>query len=133
MIKIMATQRAFFNGEIIKPGQILNIKSNTVPSWAKTIETCKTENKKNQNANKQEIQQQLLNQQNENEKNVEKNIPADLDLSNKTQEELNLILDDLTTKAIEKNIFLKDADKKTIIEQIQELNSEIEKADKKGE
>lgn len=37
MIKIQALRRAFYNGEIIKAGQILNITSNKVPSWAKKI------------------------------------------------------------------------------------------------
>lgn len=37
MIKIQALRRAFYNGEIIKAGQIINITSNKVPSWAKKI------------------------------------------------------------------------------------------------
>ena len=37
MIKIQAQRRAFYNGEIIRAGQILDITSNKVPSWAKRI------------------------------------------------------------------------------------------------
>ena len=52
MIKIQALRRAFYNGEIIKAGQIINITSNKVPSWAKKIggkttddDTVKTQKK----------------------------------------------------------------------------------------
>ena len=37
MIKIQALRRAFYNGEIIRAGQILTIASNKVPAWAKRI------------------------------------------------------------------------------------------------
>ena len=41
--KIVAKQRAFFNGEIIKPGQIINFKGDNIPSWAKKVGSGKTE------------------------------------------------------------------------------------------
>ena len=137
-IKIMAKQRAFFNGEIIKPGTILTIESDKVPSWAKKINSGKTEETQIPPVENETGQQTLIppeqtTQPVEEEKDDE-NIPAEIDLSGKTEEELNEILDELITKGLEVNVYLENTEGKGIIEQIQELSAEIKKkSENKGE
>lgn len=146
-IKVIAIQRAFFNGEIIKPGRILNIKGDQIPSWAKKVTQGKGEETKTPQAPpaKKDAEQQTLIPPGQNEtpanpdegKNENENIPAglenNLDLSGKTDEELNVILDELITKGLEANVYLENTEGKSVIEQIQELTAAIKKAETKGE
>lgn len=53
-MKIMALRRAFYNGSIIKTGEILDIKGNSVPSWAKKINEDKNTQKENSNKKQEE-------------------------------------------------------------------------------
>lgn len=151
--KIVAKQRAFFNGEIIKPGQIINFKGDNIPSWAKKVGSGKTEEVKTpptpptppaENASGQ--QTLIPPGQNEIPENPDENknendgdyIPADsgneIDLSGKTDDELNALLDDLITKGLDVGVYLENTENKTVIEQIQELNTEInKKIENKGE
>lgn len=143
MIKIQAQRRAFFNGEIIRAGQILTIASNKVPSWAKRIgkETPEENVVKDENTNPAGEQQQLdINPDGEVEKaDAEKEVKEETpepdaqehveildDLAGKTDAEILAILDDLITKGIEVGIVIEDADKKTSVEQIIELRKLIE-------
>lgn len=150
-IKIVAKQRAYFNGEIIKPGQIIkNFKGDTIPSWAKKIGSEKNEEPSNPKppiAENENGQQTLIPPgQNEIPENPDKNkngndgdyIPADseneIDLSGKTDDELNALLDELITKGLDAGVYLENTENKTVIEQIQELNTEInKKIENKGE
>ena len=101
-VKVVAKIRAFYNGEIIKPGQIITLKDGIeIPSWAKKINI----------AEQHETPQN--NQENANE------------FAGKTQEELLSILDELINKSIEMGITLENAENKTIVEQIIELRKLI--------
>lgn len=141
-IKIVAKQRAFFNGEIIKPGTILNIKGDKIPSWAKRVGSGKTEETKTppappeQNSNGQQTLippvEPVSTVEPENN-NGDENPPAELDLSGKTEEELNTILDELITKGLEANVYLENTEGKSVVEQIQELSAAIKEAENKGE
>ena len=62
-VKVVAKIRAFYNGEIIKPGQIITLKDGIeIPSWAKKINNKNTESQKN-------VQQEQVNESNTNKKN----------------------------------------------------------------
>lgn len=144
MIKIQAQRRAYFNGEIIRAGQILTIASNKVPSWAKRIgkETPEENVVKDENTNPAGEQQQLdINPDGEVEKadaekeevkeetpepDAQEQVEILDDLAGKTDAEILAILDDLITKGIEVGVVIEDADKKTSVEQIIELRKLIE-------
>lgn len=42
-MKVMCKIKAFYNGEIIKPGAIIEFKGNKLPSWAKEVKPSKKE------------------------------------------------------------------------------------------
>lgn len=144
MIKIQAQRRAFFNGEIIRAGQILTIASNKVPAWAKRIgkETPDENIVKDENTNPAGEQQQLdINPDGEVEKadaekeeqkeeiaetDAQEQVEILDDLAGKSDAEILAILDNLITKGIEVGVVIEDADKKTSVEQIIELRKLIE-------
>lgn len=139
-IKIVAKQRAYFNGEIIKPGQIITFKGDNIPSWAKKVGSGKTEEAKTpptqpvENASEQQILLQPdTTTQIDNTANEQ--TAGELDLSGKTDDELNALLDDLITKGLDAGVYLESSENKTVIEQIQELTAEIKKktTENKGE
>lgn len=128
-IKVVAKIRAFYNGEIIKPGQIITLKEGIeIPSWAKKIDNKNTESRKkvqqeqvhlpNANQTNTTIVEQQKMQQEANQENVE-------DFAGKTQEELLSILDELINKSIEVGITLENVENKTVVEQIIELRKLI--------
>lgn len=138
-IKIVAKQRAYFNGEIIKPGQIITFKGDNIPSWAKKVGSGKTEEGKTPPAPSAENaseQQTLLQPETtiQTDNTAIEQTAGKLDLSGKTEDELNEILDDLITKGLDVGVYLENTENKTVIEQIQELNTEINrKTYNKGE
>lgn len=118
MKKIIAVEKAFYKGNIVKVGEIIEITDDKkVPEWAKVLEQAKS------------VQDEPLVAQGtlipEKETTKEKTEDVQDELVGKTDEELELILDELLTKALDKNIFIEDADKKTVIEQINELKSKL--------
>lgn len=152
MIKIQALRRAFYNGEIIRAGQILTITSNKVPAWAKRIgketpdeDAGKTQKKDEGKAPVGEQQQLNINpdEQKEDEEtetpdedagkdeNPDKSETAKENIipeefADKSEKEILEILDDLITKGIEVGVMIEDAEKKTPVEQIIELRKLIE-------
>lgn len=137
MIKIIAIEKAFYNGNIIKVGEIIEITDDKkVPEWAKVLEQTKDvqeETVVTQGTlipDKQTIKEEAGKTEetvetDEVEKTQTKNVDVQDELVGKTDEELELILDELLTKALDKNIYIEDADKKTVIEQINELKSKL--------
>lgn len=118
MKKIIAVEKAFYKGNIVKVGEIIEITDDKkVPEWAKVLEQAKS------------VQDGPLVAQGtlipEEETTEEETEDVQDELVGKTDEELELILDELLTKALDKNIFIEDADKKTVIEQINELKSKL--------
>lgn len=137
MIKIIAIEKAFYNGNIIKVGEIIEITDDKkVPEWAKVLGQTKDvqeETVVTQGTlipDKQTIKEEAGKTEetvetDEVEKTQTKNVDVQDELVGKTDEELELILDELLTKALDKNIYIEDADKKTVIEQINELKSKL--------
>lgn len=110
-LTLKVTKLAFYDGGLVYPNEIIkNYKGDTIPSWA-TLAGGKEAPVKTE----------------------DKNIEADADVNSGTEEvqgeadaekteealmeEYNALLDE----AVDKNIILEDADKKTIVEQIAEL------------
>ena len=155
-MKVRCKIKAFYNGEIIKPGTILEIKENKAPSWAKVIESKKTQNVP-QNDTKPDEQNQsqgeqitIIGEQNQGddeqtetdgeqtEGNGEQKPETEKEkidpqfaqeLSGKTESELTAILDDLLTQALDKGILI-DTENKTLIEQINELTIKLSEENK---
>lgn len=149
MIKIQALRRAFYNGEIIRAGQILTIASNKVPAWAKRIgketpdeDAAKTQKKDEGKAPAGEQQQLNINPDeqkvedetqtpddagNENITNPDgQNADVVNEFANMTDKEIAQVLDELITKGIEAGIVLEGVENKTPVEQIQELRKRLE-------
>ena len=143
MIKIQAQRRAFYNGEIIRAGQILDIASNKVPSWAKRIgketpnEDGKTQNKEEQKPQTGEQQQLDINSDannatpEEDKKEEETETPnedaAEEESANKTEEVAEVIPEDLVGKSDKEVLAVLD----DLITKGIEIGVMIEDADKK--
>lgn len=143
MIKIQAQRRAFYNGEIIRAGQILDITSNKVPSWAKRIdketpnEDGKAQNKEEQKSQTGEQQQLDINSDannaapEEDKKEEETETPnedaAGDESTDKTEEVAEVIPEDLVGKSDKEVLAILD----NLITKGIENGVMIEDADKK--
>ena len=125
-MKVICKIRAFWDGEIIKPGQIVEIKGKDVPCWAKPLNDKAPEPKENENGKAPE---QNENNAPEDNKKDEVNPLIAQELAGKNESELNAILEELRTEALDKNITV-DAENKTVIEQINELKIKLGKVNK---
>lgn len=134
MIKIIAIEKAFYNGNIIKVGEIIEITDDKkVPEWAKVLGQTKDVQEETVVTQGTLIpDEQTIKGKTEETVETDKVAKAKTktedvqdELVGKTDEELELILDELLTKALDKNIYIEDADKKTVIEQINELKSKL--------
>lgn len=132
-MKVICKIRAFWDGEIIKPGQIVEVKGKEIPCWAKPL------NKKDEDEEKNPDDKQPNNppadDKGEEKKDEDKKTSVNVDpmtaqaLAGKNESELNAILEELRTEALDKNIVV-DAENKTVIEQINELKIKLGKAEK---
>lgn len=125
-MKVICKIRAFWDGEIIKPGQIVEINGKDVPCWAKPLNSKAPEPKEDENGKAPE---QNENNVPEDNKKYEVNPLIAQELAGKNESELNAILEELRTEALDKNIVV-DAENKTVIEQINELKIKLGKAEK---
>lgn len=135
-MKVLCKIRAFYDGEIVKPGQIVEIKGKDVPCWAKPVSGKATEEKTEQPTNLPEQRDDDVPEVNTGNKTPENNPVKEQvnpqvaqELATKNESELNAILEDLRTQALEKNITV-DADNKTVIEQINELKIKLDEVNK---
>ena len=146
-ISIKVTDLAYYDGGLVYPGTIIKNYEGEIPKWATlaggkeqksevTDEPQKPSNNENNNPetqNENETKTQTIvnedkndkpeNQVQESEVVVAGVDEAQLIAQEKTEAQLMEELDALITKAIEKNIVIEDADKKTVDEQIAELKS----------
>lgn len=131
-MKIVCKIRAFFNGEIIKPGQIVDFKGKEIPCWAKPLNSKADAEKENTPENPSTQQPTQTGDKVPEENTPEKeqvNPQTAQELANKNESELNVILEELRTQALEKNIVV-DAENKTVIEQINELKIKLDEVNK---
>lgn len=144
-ISIKVTDLAYYDGGLVYPGTIIKNYEGEIPKWATLAggkeqkseviagpqKPSKDENNNSEIQNENETQTQTIvnedekdkpeNQVQESEVVVAGDGEAPLIAQEKTEAQLMEELDALITKAIEKNIVIEDADKKTIDEQIAEL------------
>lgn len=117
-MKVLCKIRAFSKGRIIKPGEILNMDE--CPSWGKVIDE------------KEQTVQPVLDNPTPNLENakqhVEKVNPDDKTaVIEETPEELEQKLDALLTKGLDLGIMIDGLEKLSIKEQIEKLETEINK------
>ncbi len=108
-MKVLCKIRAFYDGEIVKPGQIVEIKGKDVPCWAKPVSDKATEEKTEQPTNLPEQRDDDVPEVNTGNKTPENNPVKEQvnpqvaqELATKNESELNAILEDLRTQALEK-------------------------------
>ena len=155
-MKIIATEKAYFKGSIIRAGEILTIANNAkIPAWAKKIGDEKVANTPvvetpEPKEPQQDTEQKQLEIQTD--ADVKKDTPAeqpadetpkqeetepakpstaveqpaDDGLENMSEEEIAKTLDDLITKLVENGLMIQEPEKKTVIEQIREARKLLE-------
>lgn len=102
-MKIKVKKEAYFNQRLVKIGEILDFKGKKLPSWATLADGIETKK-----ANKEKVAKQ------ENKDDVQLN-------DEQKQQYLEMLLND----AIEKDILIDNSEKKTIDEQIKELEEKL--------
>lgn len=113
-MKIRCKYKAFYNEQILRPGDVLDIKGKKCPDWAVIVEE-KKEDADNQKGQPQQswVQQQQPQAKDENE------------LDRKSEEELNEMVDKLLTQALDAGIEV-DIENKTSREIIEFITSKLE-------
>lgn len=122
-MKILCKIRAFSKGRIIKPGTILDMDE--CPSWGKVIDDgdkCETVVEQKETTIVADDKAQVSDADNAND--VIENKDEDVE---KTPEELEQKLDELLTKGLDLGIMIDGLEKLTIKEQIEKLETEINK------
>lgn len=127
-MKILCKIRAFSKGRIIKPGTILDMDE--CPSWGKVIDNgdkCETVVEQKETtivADDSTAENNKLVPDADNATDVNENQDEDVE---KTPEELEQKLDELLTKGLDLGIMIDGLEKLTIKEQIEKLETEINK------
>lgn len=119
-MKVLCKIRAFSNGRIIKPGEILNMDK--CPTWGKVIDDKDTV-VKIEETSVVDVENDDTEQVPDTD-NVIENQDEDVE---KTPEELEQKLDELLTKGLDLGIMIDGLEKLTIKEQIEKLEAEIKK------
>lgn len=124
-MKVKVIKEAYYNDEFLKVGRIIDFKgkADKLPSWATLpdgIELKKDtdENKLDANKNENNTPETVNNQQVQTEENNEQKEQA---AENDASPEAIAYLELLKNEGIDKDILIEDADKKTVNEQIKEL------------
>lgn len=121
-MKVLCKIRAFSKGRIIKPGEILNMDK--CPSWGKIIDK------------KEQTVQPVLDNPTPNSENAKQHVEQNKEKVNpedktavieETPEELEQKLDALLTKGLDLGIMIDGLEKLSIKEQIEKLETEINK------
>lgn len=133
-LTLKVTKVAFYNGALVLPNEIIrDYKGSKIPSWATLLNGDeKAENKTGEKSQREIINQQPIDdgeasKENSNEQNPdesEKEEPSNDSIASeeeKTEAELMDEYNALLDEAVEKEILLEDADKKSVAEQIVEL------------
>lgn len=124
-MKILCKIRAFSNGRIIKPGEILNMDK--CPTWGKVIDDKDTVIKPDETSVVDVEKEDTKKVPNDNTNDVIENQKED---ANTTPEELAQKLDLLLTKGLDLGIMIDGLEKLSIKEQIEKLETEINKTSK---
>lgn len=152
-MKVKVIEKAFYNLEFLKEGQIINFKGKELPSWATLADGIETQKGKSGNTPKEPKAPEALQTTlpeidviNKEEKTETKdenktgdapdtnsNLPVEQSAPEAPQgttvsdTEKQEYLELLINEGIEKGILIEDADKKTVDEQIKELETALNK------
>lgn len=136
-MKIQAKIKAFYNGTIVKPGEVVEFEGDKLPTWATLAESDKQPAKKEEKkevkkedkkGDKKEDKTPAGDDKKENKKDdkqpakKEENVDPDANNADKLGQ-----LEALQTEGIELNVAI-DTDGKTIQQQIDELTEKIAEA-----
>jgi len=116
-MKVKVIKDCYYNLEFIKAGRIIDFKGKSMPSWATLadgIETRKDEKKEVKQVNPDA---DVKDEEDDDKKEVN-------EISDATKEDAEY-LEILINEGIEKGILIEDADKKSIKEQIKELEEAL--------
>ena len=111
-MKIKVIKPAFYNLEYVKEGRILDFSGKKCPSWAQKIEDTKTKSDDSNSQQNENKQQNIFTQQDKNEPQANEQ---------KVSPEVESYLERLLNEALDKNIYIENTDKKSVQEQIKEL------------
>lgn len=126
-MKVKVIKDCYFDKEYIKAGRIIDFSGDKLPSWATLADGNIRNNKKEKTV--ETSTKNINNAKQENPKTTDKSENAD---KNKKSQELTdtqkeQYLEMLINEGMENNIFIENADKKTIDEQISELENLLKK------
>lgn len=138
-MKVKVIKDCYYDNEYIKAGRIIDLKEKKLPSWATLADGIATAKNKNKTTgiepcanNIRKPEQNTENQQIADSQEPIANSPEQQSLKIEQSEELSdtqkeQYLDLLINEAMEQNIYLDDADKKSVDEQIAELEKLLKK------
>jgi hypothetical protein len=138
-MKVKVIKDCYYDNEYIKAGRIIDLKEEKLPSWATLADGIATAKNKNKTTgiepcanNIRKPEQNTENQQIADSQEPIANSPEQQSLKIEQSEELSdtqkeQYLDLLINEAMEQNIYLDDADKKSVDEQIAELEKLLKK------
>ena len=124
-MKVKVTARAYYKDSIVNIGEVINYKGKKLPSWATLvdgIESGKTDKEKDSVKDSSDISLP----QNDGDEVIEGDSKVITESPEAPIERVEY-LNQLICEGIDKNILIEDSDKKTVEEQIKELEEALNK------
>ncbi len=131
-MKVKVIKDCYYDNEYIKAGRIIDLKEEKLPSWATLADGIATAKNKNKTTGIEPCANNIRKPEQNTENQQTANSPEQQSLKIEQSEELSdtqkeQYLDLLINEAMEQNIYLDDADKKSVDEQIAELEKLLKK------
>ena len=131
-MKVKVIKDCYYDNEYIKAGRIIDLKEKKLPSWATLADGIATAKNKNKITGIEPCANNIRKPEQNTENQQTANSPKQHPLQTEQSEELSdaqkeQYLDLLINEAMEQNIYLDDADKKSVSEQIAELEQLLKK------
>lgn len=131
-MKVKVIKDCYYDNEYIKAGRIIDLKEKKLPSWATLADGIATAKNKNKTTGIEPCANNIRKPEQNTENQQTANSPVQQPLQTEQSEELSdtqkeQYLDLLINEAMEQNIYLDDADKKSVSEQIAELEQLLKK------
>ena len=131
-MKVKVIKDCYYDNEYIKAGRIIDLKEKKLPSWATLADGIATAKNKNKTTGIEPCANNIRKPEQKTENQQTANAPVQQPLQTEQSEELTdtqkeQYLDLLINEAMEQNIYLDDADKKSVDEQIAELEKLLKK------
>lgn len=122
-MKVKVTKDCYYNLEYIKAGRIIDFKGDKLPSWAEAIGKKDKQDKSDSVGQENQPKDETPDNTENDGQNELDNVGQNQDDVNDEKPSLEAMeyLNRLIDEGIEKNILIEDADKKTVQQQIDEL------------